>query len=313
VPKILISDKLGDKGLQVLKAAKGIEVDYQPGLSNEEIKKILPKYDGLIVRSRTAVTADLLKDSRLKVIGRAGIGVDNIDVDAATQRGIVVLNTPSGNVVTTAEHALAMMFAVSRQIPQATASLRAGRWEKGRFMGSELCNKTLGIIGLGNIGRVVADRALGLKMKVVGFDPFVSKEAAEKIGVELVELPELYRRSDYVTVHTPLSEKTRGMVDKKAFRQMKKGVYVINCARGGIVSEKDLAEAIDQEIVAGAALDVFEVEPPPPDHPLLHAPRCIVTPHNAWTTQASRSRLMQATARNVAGMLAGEPINVVNP
>ncbi len=291
MPRILVSDKLSDQGLAVLKSARGFEVDVKTGLSPEELQKTIKLYDGLVIRSATKVTREIIQSADgLKVIARAGIGVDNVDLDAATKKGIVVMNTPSGNAVTTAEHSIAMMFAVSRKIPQATMSIKEGKWEKGKFMGSELCNKTLGVVGVGNIGRIVADRALGLKMKVLGYDPFLSKEAAEKLGVELVDLDELFRRSDFITVHVPFNEKTKNLIDKAAFQKMKKGVTIINCARGGIVNEVDLAWAIQSGIVAGAALDVFEVEPPPPDHPLLKIDQVIYTPHlGAATTEAQES------------------------
>lgn len=311
--RILVSDKLSEKGLGLLQKISGFQVDLKPNLPPEELKKILPGYEGLIVRSTTQVTADLLKNSNLKAIGRAGIGVDNIDVEAATKKGIVVMNTPTGNAVTTAEHAIAMMFAVSRKIPQAAQSCRAGKWEKSKFMGSELCNKSLGIVGVGNIGRIVASRALGLKMRVIGFDPFLSKEAAEKIGIELVDLPELYRRADYITIHTPLNEKTRNLVDRNAFRQMRRGVYLINCARGGIVNEADLLVALQEGIVAGVALDVMEEEPPPPDHPLLKLDQVIVTPHlGAATGEAQESVAIEVAELMIDYFTRGTIRNAVN-
>ncbi len=313
MPKILVSDKLSEQGLKILKEQPGFQVDQKTGLPPEELKKILPGYDGLIIRSGTRVTADLLEKATLRVIGRAGIGVDNIDVEAASRKGIVVMNTPSGNAVTTAEHAIAMMFAASRKIPQATASLRAGRWEKGKFMGSELCNKVLGVVGVGNIGRIVADRALGLKMRVIGYDPFLSKEAAEKIGIELVEHAEHYGRADYITVHTPLNEKTRNLIDKKAFAQMKRGVYLINCARGGIVSESDLVVALQEGIVAGAALDVFEKEPPPPDHPFLKMDQVIFTPHLGAATDEAQEAVAVEVAEIIVDYFRNGTIrNAVN-
>jgi len=299
MPKVLISDKLSEKGIQILKDS-GLAVDFKTGLSPEGLRKIIKEYDALIIRSGTQVTQDIIADSQLKAIGRAGIGVDNIDVEAATKKGIVVMNTPSGNAVTTAEHAIAMMFAVSRQIPQATASLRSGKWEKKKFLGQELCNKVLGIVGLGNIGRIVADRALGLKMKVIAYDPFLSKEAAERLGVELVELTDLFKRADYITVHTPLNEKTRNLINKESFKKMKKGVFLINCARGGIVNETDLVSALEEGTVRGAALDVFEQEPPAPDNPILKLESVIFTPHIG----AATGEAQEAVSQEIATMIA---------
>lgn len=312
--KILISDKLSDQGLALLKAAPGLQVDVKTGLSPEELTKTIKSYDGLIIRSATKVTREIIESAdNLKVIARAGIGVDNVDLNAATKKGIVVMNTPSGNAVTTAEHAIAMMFAVSRKIPQATLSIRSGKWEKGKFMGSELCNKVLGIIGVGNIGRIVADRAIGLKMKVLGFDPFLSKEMAEKIGVELVDLPEIFKKSDLITIHTPLNDKTRNLVNREAFQKMKKGVYLINCARGGIVNESDLVWAVKEGIVGGAALDVFEQEPPPVDHPLLKLDQVIYTPHlGAATTEAQENVALEAAEQIVDFFTTGTIKNAVN-
>ncbi|MBI2082939.1 MAG: phosphoglycerate dehydrogenase [Deltaproteobacteria bacterium] len=312
--KILISDKLSEKGLAILNKATHLQIDYKPGLSVEELRKILPLYQGLIIRSGTKVTGDLIEISNLQAIGRAGIGVDNVDVEAATKKGIVVMNTPSGNAVTTAEHAIAMIFAVSRRIPQANASLKSGRWEKGsKFIGSELCNKTLGVVGVGNIGRIVADRALGLKMKVIGYDPFLSREMAEKMGIELVELNDLFKRSDYITLHVPLNEKTRNLVDRKAFSQMKRGVYLINCARGGIVNEADLKVAIEEGIVQGAAFDVFEKEPPPPDHPFLKMDQVVVTPHlGAATDEAQENVAIEVAEMMVDFFATGTVRNAVN-
>jgi len=312
--KILVSDKLSETGLAILKSAKGLDVDVKTGLKPEELQKIIGDYEGLIIRSSTQVTPQLVAAAKkLKAIGRAGIGVDNVDLPAATKQGIVVMNTPSGNAVTTAEHALAMMFAISRKIPQATASLRSGKWEKGKFTGNELCNKTLGIIGVGNIGRIVADRALGLKMKVIGYDPFLSQESAEKLGISLVDLPELYRRSDIITIHVPLIEKTRYLVNKQSFAQMKKGVYLINCARGGLVHEGDLIDAVKEGIVAGVALDVFEQEPPPADHPLLKMENVIFTPHlGAATDEAQENVAVEVAEQMVDFFTSGTVRNAVN-
>ena len=264
MPRVLISDKLSDEGLAILAAAPGLEFDHKPGLPPDELRRILPEYDGLIIRSGTKVTADVIAaGKKLRVIGRAGIGVDNVDLPAATARGIIVMNTPEGNTITTAEHAIALLTALARQIPQATASMRAGKWEKTRFNGKELYEQTLGVIGLGNIGSIVADRARGLRMRVVAFDPLVSDERAQRLGVDLVSLDELFRQSDVITVHVPLTEGTRGLLGREAFAKMKKGVLIVNAARGGIVDEAALVEAIEAKKVAGAALDVFAEEPPP--------------------------------------------------
>lgn len=314
MPKILVSDKLSEQGQAILEKAPGLKVDVKSGLPPEELRKIIGEYDGLIIRSATKVTKDILEAAtNLKVVGRAGIGVDNVDLDAATKKGVVVMNTPSGNATTTAEHAIAMMFSISRQIPQATSSIRGGKWEKNKFLGRELTNKFLGVVGVGNIGRIVVDRALGLKMRVLGFDPFLSKEAAEKLGVELVELPELFKRADYITIHVPLMEKTKNLIDKAAFQQMKKGVFIINCARGGIVNEKDLEWAIKEGIVGGVALDVFEQEPPPADHPLLKMEQVIFTPHlGAATTEAQENVAVEVAEQIADFFTTGTIRNAVN-
>src|SRR5229473_1586606 len=260
--KVLITDSLAQQGLDRLSSYADLEVDIRPGLSPEEFVRVIPPYQGLIIRSGTRVTKEALAAAvNLRVVGRAGIGVDNIDVEAATRRGIVVMNTPGGNNVTTAEHALSLLLALARNIPQANASLKAGRWEREKFIGSEVANKVLGVIGLGNIGAIVAERALGLKMRVVAYDPFVSSEAAAKLRVELVSLDELYAQADFITVHTPLTQETRSLIGAAAFAKMKKGVRIINCARGGIVDEEALLHALTGGKVAGAALDVFVQEP----------------------------------------------------
>ncbi len=314
MPKILVSDKLSDQGLSILKQAPGLQVDVKTGLTPDELKKIIGDYDGLIIRSATKVTKDIVEAAtNLKVVGRAGIGVDNVDLAAATKKGIVVMNTPSGNAVTTAEHAIAMMFAVSRQIPQATGSIRSGKWEKTKFMGRELTNKFLGVVGVGNIGRIVVDRALGLKMRVLGYDPFLSQEAAEKLGIELVDLPELFKRADYITVHVPFMEKTKNLINKAAFQTMKKGVFIINCARGGIVNEQDLDWAIKEGIVAGAALDVFEQEPPPADHALIKSENVIFTPHLGAATAEAQENVAVEVAEQIADYFTSGTIrNAVN-
>src|SRR6202451_2854688 len=258
-PRVLISDALSPAAVAIFKD-RGLDVDFQPNLSKDKDKlaAAVNGFDGLAIRSATKVTSKMLEQARnLKVIGRAGIGVDNVDIPAATARGIIVMNTPFGNSITTAEHAITLMLALAREIPQDDASTQAGKWEKKRFIGFEITAKTLGVIGCGNIGSIVADRALGLRMKVIAFDPFLSPERARDIGVEKVELDELFRRADFITLHTPLTEKTRNIIDAAALARMKKGVRIINCARGGLVDEQALVDALESKQVAGAAFDVF--------------------------------------------------------
>ncbi len=314
MPKILVSDKLSEAGLKILKDGTGLEVDTKSGLKPDELKKIIGEYDGLIIRSGTKVTADLLSAAdKLKIIGRAGIGVDNVDTVAASKKGIIVENTPGGNVVTTAEHAIAMMFAVARKIPQATGSMKEGKWEKTKFVGSELYNKNLGVVGLGNIGKIVADRAVGLKMKVLAYDPFLSAETASKMGVELVELDDLFARADFITVHTPFNEKTKNLIDRPQFAKMKKGVYLINCARGGIVNEDALVAAIQEGVVAGAALDVFSEEPINPAHPLLKLDQVVCSPHlGASTDEAQENVSIEVAEQVVDYFVKGVVRNAVN-
>ncbi|MBW2183692.1 MAG: phosphoglycerate dehydrogenase, partial [Deltaproteobacteria bacterium] len=278
--KVLVSDKLSPKGVEVFEKAQGIEVEVKTKLPPEELKAIIGEYDGLVIRSATKVKADIIEAAdNLKVVGRAGSGLDNVDVPAASKKGIVVMNTPGGNTITTAEHAVSMMLALSRKIPQATASMKSKKWEKSKFMGAEIHNKTLGVIGIGRVGSVVADRARGLRMNVVAYDPFLSPEGAEKLGVELVSMDDLLNRSDYITVHVPKTNDTGNLINKEFFSKMKDGVFLINCARGGIVNEKDLYDAIKSGKVAGAALDVFEKEPPDADNPLVDLDEVICTPH----------------------------------
>ncbi len=314
MPKILVSDKLSEAGLKILKEAPGLEIHTKSGLKPDELKAIIGDYEGLVIRSSTKVTADLLSAAgKLKIIGRAGIGVDNVDTQAASKRGVIVENTPGGNVVTTAEQALAMIFASARKIPQATASMKNGKWEKTKFVGSEIYNKTLGVVGVGNIGKIVADRALGLKMKVIAYDPFLSEEAATKMGIELVELDDLFHRADFITIHTPLNDKTRNLIDRTAFGKMKKGVYLINCARGGIVNEEALVAAIQEGIVAGAGLDVFEQEPISPDHPLLKLDQVVCTPHlGASTDEAQENVAIEVAEQLVDYFVKGVIRNAVN-
>jgi D-3-phosphoglycerate dehydrogenase len=311
--KILVSDPLSQRGLEILEQAKGIKTDLKPGLAPEELKKILPEYDAIIIRSETKLKADIIDaGARLKVIGRAGIGLDNVDLPAATKKGIVVMNTPQENAIAAAEHTIAMMLSISRKVPQATASIKTGKWEKKKFMGVELYGKTLGLVGIGVIGTIVADRARGLKMKVIGYDPYLSPEVAEKKGVELVSLDELLSRSDFISVHTPLTEETRNLIDRGALAKTKKGVILINCARGGIINEKDLYDAIRSGRVAGAALDVFEKEPAV-GNPLLELDEVIGTPHLGASTEEAQENVAIAIAHQVVDYLAhGEARNAVN-
>ncbi len=310
--KVLISDSLSPRGIEILRAA-GLEVAAKEKVSPEELLQIIGEYDGLIVRSATKVTAPVLAAAkRLRIVGRAGSGLDNVDLPEATKRGVVVMNTPGGNTVTTAEHTLGMLFAVARMIPQATASIREGRWEKKKFMGVELFGKTLGIIGLGNIGVIVANRAQGLKMQVIAFDPYISPEKAREYGVEMVDLPELYRRSDFITVHVPLTKETKDLLNQAAFARMKPEVRIVNCARGGIVNEQDLYEALRAGQVAGAAFDVFEKEPPG-EHPLLGLEHFIATPHLGAATEEAQENVAVAVAEQVVDFLVHGTIrNAVN-
>jgi D-3-phosphoglycerate dehydrogenase len=311
--KVLVSDPLSNKGLEILGKAKDLKVDVKPGLSPEELKKIIPEYDAIIIRSETKLKRDIIEAAdRLQVIGRAGIGLDNVDLPTATKKGIVVMNTPQENAIAAAEHTLAMILAISRKIPQATASMKGGKWEKKKFMGVELYNKTLGLVGIGVIGTIVADRARGLKMKVVGYDPYLSEEVAEKKGVDLVPLDELLARSDFISVHTPLTEETRNLLDKNAIMKMKDGVILINCARGGIINEKDLEEALKSGKVAGAALDVFEKEPAT-GNPLLELEQVVSTPHLGASTGEAQENVAIAIAQQVVDYLVlGDARNAVN-
>jgi len=314
--KILVSDKLSQKGLDILDEARsqGIEYDVKTGMSAEELIAAIPRYEGLVIRSSTKVTAEVIKAARnLKIVGRAGIGVDNVDLTEASKHGIIVMNTPDSNAITTAEHAIAMIMALSRNIPQATASLREGKWEKSRFTGVELMGKTLGVLGLGRIGSRVVKRAIGLEINVIVHDPYMSREAVEKLGAELVDLDELLRRSDYITIHVPKMPATINLVDEKQFDLMKNGVRIINCARGGIVNEEALYKAIIDGKVAGAALDVFEQEPPPKDHPLLKLDQVICTPHLGAATGEAQEKVAVAVARQmVEFFVRGRIMNAVN-
>ncbi len=313
-PRVLVSDKLSETAVQIFRD-RGIDVDYKPELGKDKdaLLAVIGDYDGLAIRSATKVTPKLIAAApRLKVVGRAGIGVDNVDIPAATSRGIVVMNTPFGNAITTAEHALSMMMALARQIPEASASTLAGKWEKNRFMGVELYNKTLGVIGCGNIGSIVADRGVGLKMKVIAYDPFLSSERALQLGVEKVELLELVSRADFITLHTPLTEKTRNIIGAAAISKMKKGVRIINCARGGLVNEDALYDAMVARHVAGAALDVFEVEPAT-SHKLFSLENVIATPHlGASTNEAQENVALQVAEQMSDFLLTGAVTNALN-
>jgi D-3-phosphoglycerate dehydrogenase len=311
-PRVLIADKLSPAAAQIFKD-RGVETDTKTGLDKEQLAEIIGNYDGLAIRSATKVTPKVLERAgRLKVVGRAGIGVDNVDIPAATARGVIVMNTPFGNSITTAEHTISLLLALARQIPEADRSTQAGKWEKSRFMGVEVTSKTLGVIGCGNIGSIVADRAQGLKMKVIAFDPFLSEDRALDIGVEKVELAELFRRADFITLHTPMTEKTRNIVDAAAISTMKKGVRIVNCARGGLIVERDLAEAIKSGHVAGAALDVFETEPAI-DNPLFGLPNVICTPHlGASTTEAQENVALQIAEQMADYLINGAITNAIN-
>jgi D-3-phosphoglycerate dehydrogenase len=311
-PKVLISDKMDPQAAQIF-AERGCDVDVITGKTPEELKEIIGQYDGLAIRSSTKVTQDILDAAtNLKVIGRAGIGVDNVDIPAASAKGIVVMNTPFGNSITTAEHAIALMFALARQLPEADASTQAGKWEKNRFMGVELTSKTLGLIGAGNIGSIVADRALGLRMKVVAFDPFLSPERAVEMGIEKVELDELLARADFITLHTPLTDQTRNILSRENIAKTKKGVRIINCARGGLVDEAALKEALDSGHVAGAALDVFVTEPAK-ESPLFGTPNFVCTPHlGASTSEAQVNVALQVAEQMSDYLVNGGVTNALN-
>ncbi len=313
-PKVLISDKLSPAAVQIFKD-RGIDVDFQPDLGKDKDKllEVIGQYDGLAIRSATKATEKIIAAAdNLKVIGRAGIGVDNVDIPAASKKGIIVMNTPFGNSITTAEHAISMMMAVARQIPEANASTHAGKWEKSRFMGVELTNKTLGVIGAGNIGSIVIDRAHGLRMKVVAYDPFLSEDRAVDIGVEKVELDELLTRADFITMHVPLTDQTKNILSAENITKLKKGVRIVNCARGGLVDEAALAEALKSGHVAGAAFDVFAVEPAT-ESPLFNLPNVVVTPHlGAATTEAQENVALQVAEQMSDYLLTGAVQNALN-
>ncbi|AXJ95668.1 MULTISPECIES: phosphoglycerate dehydrogenase [unclassified Sphingomonas] len=312
MPKVLISDKMDPKAAQIFRE-RGVEVDEITGKTPDELKAIIGQYDGLAIRSSTKVTKDILAHAtNLKVVGRAGIGVDNVDIPAASAKGVVVMNTPFGNSITTAEHAIALMFALARQLPEADASTQAGKWEKNRFMGVELTSKTLGLIGAGNIGSIVADRARGLKMKVVAFDPFLTPERALEMGVEKVTLDELLARADFITLHTPLTDQTRNILSAENLAKTKKGVRIINCARGGLIDEAALKEGLDSGHIAGAALDVF-VEEPAKASPLFGTPNFVSTPHlGASTTEAQVNVAIQVAEQMADFLVSGGVTNALN-
>jgi D-3-phosphoglycerate dehydrogenase len=313
-PRVLISDALSPAAIAIFKE-RGIEVDFQPALGKDKdrLAAIIGDYDGLAIRSATKATAKILENAKkLRVIGRAGIGVDNVDIPAATARGIIVMNTPFGNSITTAEHAIAMMFALAREIPAADASTQAGKWEKNRFMGVEITGKTLGIIGCGNIGAIVADRAMGLKMRVIAFDPFLSPERAVNLGVEKVDLDELFARADFITLHTPMTAQTKNILSAENLARTKKGVRIINCARGGLVDEAALRAALDSGHVAGAAFDVF-VEEPAVSNPLFGHPNVVCTPHlGAATNEAQENVALQVAEQMSDYLMRGAISNAVN-
>ena len=314
MPRVLVSDKLSPTAVQIFKD-RGVEVDYLPDLGpdKEKLLSVIGQYDGLAIRSATKVTEKLIAAAtNLKVIGRAGIGVDNVDIPAASRKGIIVMNTPFGNSITTAEHAVALMFALARQIPEANASTHAGKWEKNRFMGVEITGKTLGIIGCGNIGSIVATRGVGLKMHVVAFDPFLSEGRASELGVEKVELEELFSRADFITLHTPMTEKTKNIINADSIATMKDGVFIINCARGGLIVEADLVAALKSGKVGGAAIDVFEVEPAK-DSALFGLENVVATPHlGAATSEAQENVALQVAEQMSDYLIKGAVSNAIN-
>lgn len=312
--RILVTDSLSELGLAVIRNAEGYELDYRPGLSEEELAQAIKQADGLVIRSGSNVTARVIEAAeRLSVIGRAGIGVDNVDVPAASKRGIAVMNTPTGNAVTTAEHTISLIMSLARWIPAATASMKAGQWEKKKFQGRELAGKTIAIIGLGTIGRIVANRAKGLGMQVVGFDPVVTADRAAALGVELVDLETVWATADIITVHTPLNPHTKNLVDADVIAKLKEGVLLVNCARGGIYDEAAVLAGLESGRIGGAAFDVFTEEPPPAGFPLIQHPRVVCTPHLGASTQEAQDRVAEEIAQQVIAFLEhGEITNAVN-
>ncbi|MFQ5949820.1 MAG: phosphoglycerate dehydrogenase, partial [Nitrospiria bacterium] len=306
--KVLVSDSLSERGIEILKKA-GLTVDVKTGLTPAQLIEAIPEYDGLVIRSGTKVTKDVVDAAKnLKVIGRAGSGLDNVDIPAATKRGIVVMNTPGGNTITTAEHTLAMIVSMARRIPQANASIKSGKWEKKKFMGMELFNKTLGVIGLGQIGSHVAKLAQGMMMTVLAFDTYLSPENARKMGVEVVDLDTLYARSDIISIHTPLTPETRHMINKGSIQKMKQGVRIVNCARGGVVDEQDLFDALSNGKVAAAAFDVFEKEPVDPANPLLALENFVCTPHLGAATKEAQENVALAIAEQMVDLLVRQVV-----
>jgi D-3-phosphoglycerate dehydrogenase/(S)-sulfolactate dehydrogenase len=312
--KVLVADDLSAEGVEILRKGQGLAVDVKVGLKPPELKAIIGEYDALAVRSATKVTGEIVEaGKRLRVIGRAGVGVDNVDLEAATRRGIVVMNTPGGNTITVAELTVGMMMALSRHLPAATASMKAGKWEKKKFQGREMFGKTLGVVGLGNIGSVVVDRCQGMKMKVVAYDPFISEEAAKQMGVELRPLDDVLARADYLSIHVPLTDQTKNLINADALAKMRKGAFLVNCARGGIVDETALAQALASGQLAGASLDVFAQEPAPADHPLFKLDNFICTPHLGASTEEAQLNVAIALADQMVDYLvSGNIRNAVN-
>lgn len=312
--KVLVSDKLANEAIETFRSAPDIDVDVKVGMKPEELVSVIGEYDALIVRSATKVTADIIaKADRLKIIGRAGVGIDNVDRDAATQRGIIIMNTPGGNTISTAEHAWSHLLSLARNVVQAGQSMREGRWEKSKYQGVELFGKTFGVIGLGRVGSIVASRALAFGMKVLAYDPYTAQERISQMGFTPCGLDDLYSQSDFISLHCILTDETRHMIDEKAFAKMKKGGYIINCARGGIIDEEALLRALESGQVGGAGLDVFEKEPPPSDYPLLKHPRCVATPHLGASTAEAQINVAKAIAQQVIQALGGGEIrNAVN-
>jgi len=311
--KVLVSDKLSEDGLEVF-AKAGFQADHLPEITQDEIKECIGGYDAWVVRSRSRATADIIeRGTRLRVIGRAGVGVDNVDVPAASRRGIIVMNTPGGNTISTAEHSIAMMMAIARKIPAADASMKAGKWDKKSFMGVELRNKTLGVLGLGRIGQEVTKRMRAFGMNIIAYDPFVSPEVMKQLGVEEVSVDALCRRSDFITIHSPLSPETKKLINAERLATMKKTARVVNCARGGIVDEAALADALKRGIIAGAALDVFENEPIPADHPLRNLENVVITPHIAASTVEAQENVAIEVAEQIVDLLKNNNIrNAIN-
>jgi len=312
--RFLVADELSSEGIALLKAETSFHVDVKTGLSKDELAKIIPDYDALLVRSQTKVTKEIIAHaSKLKPVGRAGIGIDNIDVAAASKAGIVVMNAPQGNAITTAEHAIALLFSLARHIPDACASMRAGKWEKSKFNGTEIHGKTLAIIGLGKIGRIVATLARGIRMQIVAFDPFLDQDTADEVGARLLPLDEVLAEADFLTTNAALSDQTRHLLNRQAFSKLKKGAFIIHAARGGIIDEEALLEALNNGTVRGAALDVFEQEPPAQDNPLVKHPRIITTPHLGASTEEAQNKVAFEIAEQARDyFLRNEMRNVVN-